>query len=67
MDTNKRKQNPGMVCTCNNIYREDLMASIKAGCDNAKDVMFDQDTQLRCYDCSFIIDAMIKKHHETAR
>jgi hypothetical protein len=66
MDTHKRKQNPGMVCTCNNLYYDDLMGSIKAGWDNTEDIMFDHDTQLRCNDCKFIIDAMINKHNKPA-
>ncbi len=64
MDFNKRKENSGLVCTCNNLYREELMESIEAGYDEAKDVMFDHSTQFRCCECKPIIEAMIKKHNK---
>lgn len=62
MDYKKRKENSGLVCTCNDLYRDELLESIEAGYDEAKDVMFDHDTQFKCCECKPIIEAMINKH-----
>lgn len=65
MDFNKRKANSGLVCTCNNLYREEIIESIEAGYDDAKDVMFDHDTQFKCCECKPIVDALIKKYSKS--
>jgi NAD(P)H-nitrite reductase large subunit len=62
VDTNLRRKTPGLICTCNDLYIDDLVDSITAGCDEAEDVMFDHNTQFRCVQCKPIIEKLIKKH-----
>jgi NAD(P)H-nitrite reductase large subunit len=64
MDMEKQKSSQGIVCTCNDLYREEIVDSIKAGWEEAKDVMFDHRTHFRCGQCAPLIEAIIKQETE---
>lgn len=61
MNFKQREREPELICTCSDLYRQDIQASIDAGCEDAREVMFDQVTQFRCEQCRPIIERMISK------
>ena len=40
MNHERMKNEPGLVCTCNDIYREAIEEEVEAGCEDAEELMY---------------------------
>ncbi|MCB1683904.1 MAG: (2Fe-2S)-binding protein [Pseudomonadales bacterium] len=65
MNFKQRQKEPDLVCTCSDLYRNDIQASIAGGCEDAREVMYDHRSQFRCEQCRPIIDRMIRQANLT--
>lgn len=61
MDTNRMRADRTLVCTCNDLHREDIKQSIDIGCAEPEEIMFDHATQFRCDMCRPILEIMIER------
>jgi NAD(P)H-nitrite reductase large subunit len=61
MNYSRLKQDPTLICTCNDLDRDTIQDAINAGCEDAEEIMFDQATFFRCAECKPRIELMIKK------
>ncbi|MEZ5492071.1 MAG: hypothetical protein R3F50_17435 [Gammaproteobacteria bacterium] len=59
MDANRKRAEPSLGFTCNNLYFNDIKDSIERDCDEPDGIMFDHATQFRCEMCRPIHDAML--------
>lgn len=50
-----------LVCTCSNLYGQEIQVSIDLGCEDAEEVIFDHATQFRCGVCRPIIETMVSR------
>ena len=70
MDTEKKKQDPTLVCTCNDLYIEDIQEAIDAGLgldigansnnDDYLEIMQYNNTFPRCGECHPHIEELIQ-------
>lgn len=64
MDVNRKRQNPGLICTCNDLYKDDILDSLDAGCTESEDVMYDHVTQFRCMMCKPELEEIIIEYNQ---
>ncbi|WP_353895888.1 (2Fe-2S)-binding protein [Aliikangiella maris] len=51
MDIERKKKDPTLVCTCNDLYVEDIQEAIDDGEQDYDEIMQYHYTQPRCGDC----------------
>lgn len=61
MNLDQRAREPDLVCTCSDLYRQDIQTSIDGGCEDVGEVMYDHSTQFRCEMCRPIIERMLAR------
>lgn len=61
MNHEQKAREPDLVCTCSDLYRQDIQDAIDGGCEDAREVMYDQATQFRCEMCRPIIERMLSR------
>lgn len=61
MNYERMKNEPGLVCTCNDIYREAIVEEVGAGCEDAEELMYSIASDFRCGECKPIIERIIRE------
>ncbi|NRB37691.1 MAG: (2Fe-2S)-binding protein [Pseudomonadales bacterium] len=59
MNHERMKNEPGLVCTCNDLYRESIEIEAAEGCEDSEEIMYAHATFFRCGECKPIIDKII--------
>jgi len=59
MDSNRKQQNPGLVCTCNDLYAEEITEIIEMGETEYDEIFALLDTQPRCGECVNHVDEIV--------
>jgi bacterioferritin-associated ferredoxin len=63
MDIERKKQDPSLVCTCSELYVEDITEAIEAGEEDYIEIMQYNDTFPRCGECDEHISNLVNKHN----
>jgi len=59
MDAERKAADPTLVCTCNDLYIEDIEDAFRFGEDEYREVFAALDTQPRCGECQCHVAALI--------
>ncbi|TEW53734.1 (2Fe-2S)-binding protein [Psychromonas sp. RZ22] len=61
MDTQRKEQDPTLVCTCNDLYIEEIRDAINIGIYDYLEIMQYSDTLLRCGECQPHVEILVKE------
>ena len=59
MNNDKLKRDKGLVCTCNDLRKAEVIDSAHHGCGDADEFMYQHATFFRCGECKPIINRLI--------
>ncbi|WP_415895433.1 (2Fe-2S)-binding protein [Neptuniibacter sp. PT34_22] len=59
MDIEKKKQDPTLVCTCNELYIDDIQNAIDDGESEYQEIMQYNDTLPRCGECECHVEYLV--------
>lgn len=59
MDYDRKDADPNLVCTCNDLYIEDIIQAHDFGEDEYREIFAVLDTQPRCGECRQHVDAIV--------
>ncbi|MDI3325849.1 (2Fe-2S)-binding protein [Pontibacterium granulatum] len=61
MDTERKENDPTLVCTCNDLYIEDIQESIGYGEDEYREIFAVHGLQPRCGECQCHVEALVSE------
>jgi len=64
MNAARKLQDPSLVCTCNDLYVEDIEEAITEGEDEYAEIMQFNDTFPRCGECHVHVEALVDENIE---
>ncbi len=66
MNIQQKRQDRNLVCTCNEIYIQDIQAELDVGTTDENEIMYGCGGMFRCGECKPHISHMIKQSQESA-
>lgn len=63
MDIERKKLDPSLVCTCSDLYIEDITEAIEEGEEDYIEIMQYNDTFPRCGECDDHISDLVHDYH----
>ncbi len=60
MDTERKAQDPTLVCTCNDLYVDDIKEAIEFGEEEYREIFAVHGLQPRCGECRCHVEALVK-------
>jgi len=64
MDTERKKQEPTLVCTCSELYIDDIQEAIVEGEEDYVEIMQYNDTLPRCGECQCHVERLVSSFTE---
>lgn len=61
MDEIRKSQDPSLVCTCNDLYADDIEEAINDGEDEYAEIMQYNGTFPRCGECNVHVETLVEK------
>lgn len=65
MDEKRKRQDPTLVCTCNNLYINDIEEAIYDGEEEYIEIMQYNHTFARCGECHIHVQQLVDNIHAT--
>jgi len=59
LDENRKKLDPTLVCTCSDLYLNDINEAINEGEDEYREIMQYNDTLPRCGECQCHVEQLV--------
>lgn len=60
MDSDRKEHDPTLVCTCNDLYINDIQEAIDGGEEDYLEIMQYNDTYPRCGECQSHVEKMVQ-------
>ena len=67
MNIERIKSEPGLVCTCSDLYRGDIIDSAQYGVEDGEEFMYENGTFFRCGECKPVINRIIDKYRVASK
>lgn len=67
MDTERKAQDATLVCTCNDLYVDDIQEAIDAGEDDYLEIMQYNGTFPRCGECQCHVEELVQAAKESLK
>ncbi len=63
MNQERKDQDPTLVCTCNDLYIEDIQEALEFGEDEYREIFAVHGLQPRCGECRCHVEQLTADHH----
>ena len=61
MDTERKAQDPSLVCTCNDLYVDDIAEAIAFGEEEYREIFAVHGLQPRCAECRCHVEQLVNE------